>query len=447
MTVETLSISLPEEIQNALATMKTFIESKISNWTSFNESKKFFLETFKSLPNGVEKQKLWKEFSEITENARSIRKLQEEEGEFAAEMIAQALDALEQDLQAPRATIYRLPNLDKIEIFKEVKKDILQLFGEIKYLTVKANQVQSLRDELTRTGMRLSIKGRLFDRLARLGDQIFPVKKAHQSDMQSLFFEGLKNFQKWADKQSEATEVLFQIKLVQSFIRELSLKKADYETVKSTLDPIWKKAVILKEKQDIAHKEAQEKSLVIKKSFEESFESMKQLALEGKDHEALALYDTLSLKLKDKQIAKHDFKALRHQLEQSSAPVFERMQQAKEQKVALMKQQASAIEEKKTALKVTVNSGVSLDEKKAAFAEAIKLELAEDELYAFELAVLKARVDASEDLNQIYFDIKQLQEALRASLASSSKDFSLSINLQDISEDVKDLLSGVIAKL
>lgn len=447
MTVETLSISIVDEIQKSLSNMKTFIESKISNWTSFNESKKFFLDTFKDLPSGAEKQKLWKEFSDITESARSIRKLQEEEGQFAAEMIAQALDALELELKDLKPSHYRISNLDKIEAFKSVKNEISYHCVALKALSVKANQVQSLREELTKTGMRLSVKGRLFDRLARLGDQIFPVKKNHQISLHELFFEGLKIFSKWADKETEASEILFQIKLIQSFIRELSLKKADYEAVKSSLDPIWKKAVVLKEKQEMAQKEAAEKSNLLKKGFEESFETMKLLASEGKDQDALNLYESLSLKLKDKQIGRHDFKTLKNQLEHNCAPVFERLQQAKEQKAALLKQQASLVEEKKAAIKEVMNSEAALDEKRASYLEALKLELSVDEKFSFELSMFKARLLSEQDLSNLYWEIKQLQEELRNSLACSSKDFSLSMNLQDISEDVKNLLSEVLAKL
>jgi hypothetical protein len=450
MTAETLSFSLLEEVQKSLQNMKSFIESaQHADWSVYNQAKKIFLDTFKEVPNNSDKQKIWKEFSEVTESARSIKKLQEEEGAYAADMILQAIDALELEIKNPKFSRPKLAMLEKVEAFKSFKEEAYEAITQVKFLNSKANQVQALRDELAKTGMRLSVKGRLFDRLSHLGDQIFPVKKELALRLNQIFFEGLNRFSKWFDKEEEGVEALFQIKLIQSFIKELNLKKADYDAVKQILDPIWKKAVILKEKKEVALKEAAEKSLEVKKGFDESFEVMKQLVAENKDSEAMALYDSLSLKLKDKQISRYDFKALKHSLEEVSSPLFSRLQEAKEQKLAIMKQQASANEEKKHGFKAVLLSEASLEDKKVALEEAIKLGLGLDETFSFELSYLKSKFEKTDgaELNDLYFELKSLQEGIRGALAKSSKDFSMSMNLQEISQDVKDLLTQIMSKI
>lgn len=167
-----------EDLQKFLTEMKSFIESKQhADWSQFNRAKKMFLDSFKVIETKPEKQKIWKDFTDVADQARAIRKVQEEEGEFAAEMIAKALDALDQEFLSLKQTSAHHALFQKVPGFKKVSQQMSLSLSRQKFLSTKADQIQSLRDELSKTGMRLSIKGRLFDRLSNIGDKVFPEKK------------------------------------------------------------------------------------------------------------------------------------------------------------------------------------------------------------------------------------------------------------------------------
>ena len=451
MTTEMNPSSSLEEVSLPLNSMKSFIESsEHADWTVFNQSKKSFLELFKQVPNSPDKQKIWKQFVEISDSARAIRKLQEEEGQFAADMIAKALDAIEVEISNPMSIAFTHPLFDKVTSFKDVKSELISALSAFKYLNSKADQIQSLRDELTRTGMRLSVKGRLFDKLSLIGDKVFPVKKELGLKVIDLFNAGLEDFCQFASKQSDGSEILFQIRVIQSFLREMNLKKASYDQIKNTLDPLWKKAVILKDKKNLEQQEALAKSEALKKTFEESFATIKELAALNKDEEALKIYDSLLLKLKDKQILKPDYRALRGELEDVSQPLFDRIKMQNELKNAKVKEQASILDEKKQSLLTVLTDSLAIDEKKNALDELVSLNLNLDEFYRFNYTyyvALTAQAKTSEELEDIYFEIKKIQDALRSSLAASAMDFSLIMNLSDVHEDIKTLLSEIVKKV
>jgi hypothetical protein len=451
MTTETLALPSIEEVLKPLAEMKSFIESQTHNdWSLFNHAKKSFLDTFKTIANSPEKQKVWKEFTDVADSARNIRKLQEEEGEFAAEMIAKALDALEQDLSMASSYSYFHPLFDKVASFKSLKHDLIACISQIKFLSSIADKIQALRDELSKTGMRLSIKGRLFDRLSSLGDKVFPVKKDASIHAKELFKQGVSQFVSFSQKHDDGAEILFQIRIIQSFLKELNLKKGEYDHIRNLLEPVWKNACVLKDKKEAAIQEQSLKSQELKQGFEQSFEEMKQHIADMQDDKAMNIYDALTLKLKDRQIMKNDFKNLKAQLEDISKPMFDRLKAQRDVENQAIKAKAQELSDKKQQLLIKMQGDASAEDKKMTLNEAISLNLSDDEVYRFKytyFSALNAQLKDQYELQDLYFELKNLQEMIRGSLAISGLDFAKSMNLQDINEDVKELLNDVINKL
>lgn len=451
MTTDTLALPSLEEVLKPLSDMKSFIESATgADWTLFNRAKKTFLETFKKVPNSPEKQVLWKEFTQVADQARVMRKLQEEEGEFAAEMIAQALEALELELAEFKAQYYHHFLFEKVPSFKGVRDQLSSNLYQLKFLSSKADQIQALRDELSKTGMRLSIKGRLFDRLSSLGDKVFPRKKELSIENNDLFQQGLGRFSAFCEGQDEGVELLFQIRVIQSFLKELTLKKADYEQIKGLIDPLWKKATVLKQKKVALIQELAEKSEGVKKTFNESFEQMKELVAHQKDQEARHLYDALVIKLKDRQILKADFKALKFELETLSKPLFDRIKEQRELKQQELAVKATLLDEKKRLLLDKMKAHQDADEKKHALDEAIALNLKPDEMYQFKLAYFTAlyeQVFDPDQLQAVYIEVKNLQDLVRQQLSVSGLELSQSMNLQEVHNDIKCLLSEILKKI
>jgi len=451
MTIDQIMAPSINEVNEFLNNMKFFIESgQHADWTAFNQAKKSFLEAFKTIQNSPEKQVCWKNFTEIADTARAIRKIQEEEGEFAAEMIAKALDALEAEIENPKIESIQNPLFSKVASFKMVKQELSYSLAQLRFFMTLADQIQSLRYELAKTGMRLSIKGRLFDRLSTLGDKVFPFKKQISVKMTELFHLGLNAFQKEVDKAEDGLEIIYQVRIIQSFLKELNLKKSQYDQVKQILDPIWKKASLMKEKKDVLVREQAIKMEALKKSFDDSFAQMKALVLEGNDGEAMKIYDSISLKLKDRQIQKNEFRVLKHELETIASPIFDRIKEQQEAKKQESLQKASLLDGKKQELLKVIQEATTLEEKKSALNLAISLNLNSSELYRYKyiyFAEALGRLVSPDDLEDLYFEVKKLQEALRSQLATSGLDFTQNMNLQEIHDDVKQLVTDIVKKL
>jgi hypothetical protein len=451
MTADVLTALDSSPVLSHLSQMKSFIEAAdFSDWSIFNHAKKSFLNEFKAF-QAQDKQKIWKEFTEIADSARAIKKHQEEEGEFAAEMIAKALDSHDVELQNMPRSGYRHALFDKVSAFKSVKDDAVGLLSSIKFLSVKASQLQALRQELNKTGMRLSIKGKLFDRLSKLGDAVFPVKKSFNSQLVENFFKGLEAFSKSLAKRDDGDEILFEIRVIQSFLKEMTLRKQEYDLIKATLDPLWKNALILKDKKELMLQEANAKSAEIKQSFEKEFENLKALVADGKDQDAMKVYDALSLKLKDRTLQKQDYRLLKNDLELASKPIFDRLKEQKDLRIELLKKQADEHQEHKNKFLETLSSlEASLEDKKFALNNALSLNLNVEEVYRFKLKFVSEALrlsPASEDLQELYVETKKIQESIRNLLAASSFDLGISLGLQDSYNDCKQLLTELLKQL
>lgn len=450
MTTDILSALDTDTVLSFLSQMKSFIDAAdFSDWAAFNGAKKAFLENFKTYQS-QDKQKIWKEFTEVADSARAIKKHQEEEGEFAAEMIAKALDAHEQDLQSTQAVSMYHALFEKVTSFKTVKEDLRNTLTRLKFLSVKGSQLQSLRQELSKTGMRLSIKGKLFDRLSKLGDSVFPIKKELNKQLIDTFNSGLDAFIKACNKREDGDEILFEIRIIQSFLKEMTLRKQEYDLIKTSLDPLWKKAVILKDKNASMMQEAQAKSLEIKNSFESEFATIKALVEEGKDQEAKKVYESLTLKLKDRSIQKHDYKALKYDLELASKPIFDRLKEQKDLKSELLKKLASEKEElKHKYFTILDDEKVNPEDKKIALNSALLLNLNVDEVYRFKMKYISSSAGILKDageVEELYIEAKKLQEAIRSQLATSGFDLSVSMALQESYNDCRQLLSELLKR-
>jgi hypothetical protein len=442
-----------QDLSQLISTMKSLIETRQDvDWNAYNQTKKKFLEDFKALENSALKQKIWKDFVEVSDSARALKKVQEEEGEFAAEMISKALDALESDLenmQTVTSTEY-YPVFDKVSSFKAIKATMQNMLGTVAFLNKKASQVKELREELIKTGMRLSLKGKLFDRLSKLGDIVFPKKKELTINLVEEFKGALQSFTMKNSKETEGAETLFQIRLIQGFLKNLVLKKQDYDFVKGMLDPVWKKATIDKDKKEKALEEINAKSLETKKSLEDCFENLASLVESQKDAEALKLYDEITNRFKEKTLSKTDYRICKETLESKAKPLFERQEALKEQKNAHIKLQQETALKKKEELFAEFRSAKDIDLKKQVFENLLSLQLPLEEIYQIKyellLAVSMEKLDASKT-EELYIDIKQLHQALRNELASSSMNLALSMVLCDVSSNVKQLMTKVLDTL
>lgn len=451
MTTDILNALDSDQVLLYLSQMTSFIEKgDFADWQVFNQAKRAFLDHFKAYQS-QDKQKIWKEFTDVADAARAIKKHQEEEGEFAAEMISQALDAHELELQNQPVVSLHHALFDKVTAFRFLKSEIKNLLGSMKFLTTKAFQLQALRQELTKTGMRLSIKGKLFDRLSKLGDQVFPVKKEYNKQLVACFNLGLEAFIKGCQKREDGEEILFEIRVIQSFLKEMTLKKQEYDLIKTSLDPIWKQAVILKDKKQLMFQEAQAQSLEIKKTFEAEFEALKGLVTDGQDQEAIKKYDSLILKIKDRSIQKQDYKMLKNDLELVSKPVFDRLKEQKDLKIELLKKQASEQQEEKDKLFAQLDdTQTSFADKKTVLNQALAYQLNPREEYKFKLAYfVQAALFINEptQLQQLYVEVKKLQESIRMELATSSFDLGVSMELQECAKECKQILTQLLAKL
>jgi len=442
-----------QDFTQSISYMKSLIDGHENiDWSAYNIAKKKFLVEFKALENNGQKQKIWKDFVEVSDAARAMKKIHEEVGEFAAEMISKALDAIDVELESTQSLTFthHFPVFDKVTEFKSYKSKIVEKLAMVAFLSKKASQVQELRQELMKTGMRLSLKGKLFDRLSKIGDIVFPKKKELSNEIIEDFKKALLAFCQKNAKQTEGSETLFQIRLIQGFLKSLSLKKQDFDFVKSLLDPIWKKATVDKDLKEKAFEETVAKSQEAKKTIEESFEALSALIEQNQDTEALKLYDEIQRKFKEKTLTKTDFRVCKDSLESKAKPLFERLDAIKEKQEAAVKMHAELIKQKRSDTVELFRSTKDIENKEKAFEVLLSMNLPIEEIYEIRYELFLAKFEAINDasvLEDLYVELKDFQEVLRTELSSSSLNFSLSLALCDVTSNVKQLLNKVLKAL
>ncbi|GAB4184501.1 MAG: hypothetical protein Tsb0015_00510 [Simkaniaceae bacterium] len=318
-----------EKVRYAIDFMRATISQKGQpRFKDFWEAKKICLHSFKDVDNPILRANLWNEYLELTNEAKRLKEILDEQSSFAIEQIELAIQALIADLEDEAEKIKALP---RVEFPKEAQtlKDREKIYNQkqllINFLQTMAQRVQALRKETIETEMRIRHKNRLLQKLSKIGDLVFPRRKQLILEISQSFLEDVEKFA--SENFSEASQPgikeggksvpLFvlkeEIKAFQKMAKVLSLSTECFTKSRKLLSDCFE-AVKKKEKQ--RKQEYAEMKESCKENFETVYQKIKDFeqwinsakftkeALEAKGAEILNF-------MKNQQLVRDQIKTLR----------------------------------------------------------------------------------------------------------------------------------------
>lgn len=230
-------------------------------WELRKRCQEFFRE---SLPPGV-RTTLWARYTELSDEARRLKGILNEQTEFAVEQIEMAVKGIEEDLERIPQLIENTPKVPLpvyCQALESRESTYQAIQHELNLLNASASRVNALRKELIKTDMRIGQKNRLFQRLSAAGDRIFPRRKELIKTMSDAFTSDVDQFIAVAFGKGPGDAlagIREEIKSLQTMAKTLTLNTQSFNSTRKHLSECWDK---LKEVQKTQRQERIKKQAI-----------------------------------------------------------------------------------------------------------------------------------------------------------------------------------------
>ena len=255
------------KIQYCLSEMKDAISDGKTEFKKFWEIKHVCLNLFKEQIPSIARQNLWNEYIEISKEMKNLRDILDEHTAFAIEQIELVIQALEEDLLKNDALLDTIKEIEIPEILislEEKKAYFLKTQKELTLFNSFAARINSLRKEIIKTNMRIKNKNGFLNRLSKIGDEIFPKRKALIQDLSNEFLDSVTNFvNKFDLKNQTYFDLKEHIKTLQSIAKEFTLNTQAFTESRIMLSECWDKV-------KIAEKEYKKEKFKFKKNIDDT---------------------------------------------------------------------------------------------------------------------------------------------------------------------------------
>lgn len=217
-------------IEVALEFMRTLLSgSENIRMQEFWEVKNRCGDEFKQSMNPIQRRALWTSYIELTDEAKQLKLMLDDEANFAIEQIDLALEAIEKDLK--ESNVYPLELVFPLEFpFEETCRN---LQSEISLLHILGCRLNALRLESIETEMRFKHRNRLLKRISALGDIVFPRKKELIKELSEVFLKAIEGFI------SQDSFSKNDIVLCQTLQKELTINPSTFKRVRQLLTEAW----------------------------------------------------------------------------------------------------------------------------------------------------------------------------------------------------------------
>lgn len=344
-------------VENKIRLALDFMRAALSQagtprFRDFWEGRRVCLPLFKETLHAKSRTQFWNEYVELSNEAKRIKELLDEQSSFAIEQIELAIQALERDLEHYDLLISQVPEIVFSEscLTIEPKKGTYNaLQKELSFLNVLASRLNSLRKEIVKTEMRIRIKNKLLAKLSVLGDKIFPRRKELIRQISQEFIEDVKSFvAAYFDGTEQKDLPPFvlreEIKGFQALAKLLTLNTHAFTQTRSLLSECWDK---LKSREKEKKKEFTEKKLVYKQNFDQVVEKIKPYseACKGEiSQDAVNKgFDEILAFMKSVELGRDEVRVLKDELHHARKPFLDKQRE----KEALREQQIIDLEKKK----------------------------------------------------------------------------------------------------
>lgn len=258
--------SSPEKsLRQGIDFMRTSLSQEgAPRFKDFWQVRQLCLPLFKQSLSPSVRTQFWKEFAELSSEARRLREILEEKATFAFEQLELAIQALEEEIKKEQESIAKLSfdDLTQGSKFLASKAALYRSLDREFYLyDVLAGRVRSLRDEMVKAEMRLRHKNRLFDRLKVAGDHIFSRRKEVAQSLSQEFDSDVKRytstyFESETSKEIPPFILKEEIKVLQFIGKHRAIALAVFRESREKLSYCWDQ---LKEREKEKKKEFSEK--------------------------------------------------------------------------------------------------------------------------------------------------------------------------------------------
>lgn len=271
-------LETPEEkIAFGLSYMRDALSQEGSPcFREFWESRRLVLPLFKENVNSMVRSKLWGEYIELTQEARRLKEILEEQSAFAIEQIDLAIGAIEKDLAQFEVLLNQVAPVKFAETPYSLRPKIAsyeKTQQELNLLNTFAGQLNGLRKEIVKTEMRIRFKTKFFKRLSQIGDQVFPRRKGQIEQVSSSFEKDVDLFIQKHFKGEEVVGAPYyalreEIKAFQSMAKLVTLSSSAFSRTRLCMSECWDKIKVL----DKEHKKV---LLEKKQASSEAFEAIR----------------------------------------------------------------------------------------------------------------------------------------------------------------------------
>lgn len=332
--------TIDEKLQFCLESMQVALAYRVPRFKDYWEIKRLCLPLFKESLAPHARTQFWAKYIEISAEGRHLKKILDEQSDFAMEQIDLAIQAIEADLQiyqdhSASSSDWNFP----IECHSiQSRRDLYEtLQRELNLLNNFAARIHSLRKEVIRTEMRIRFKNKFFDRLSVAGDRVFPRRKELIKQVSTEFAQDVKDFSETiASEESRqkrsAFELREEVKAFQQLAKELTLDNQTFKETRLQLGQSWD---LLKELDQERKKEALEKQTIFKKNAQLVLDKIKPFAERclspaiSVDEAAKQAGDILNF-MKTVELGREEVRSLKEEVAKARSPVLERLRKEHE---------------------------------------------------------------------------------------------------------------------
>lgn len=326
--------SFEEKLKLLIDFMKRALSQEgCPDFREFWEAKRLALLLFKEEIDPVVRSKHWKEYIDLSSEAKRLKGILNEQSAFAYEQLKKAIAALKGDIDKSEILLKEIdgisfPKSARSILKKEKEYNKLQL--PLNLLNVFASRINSLRREVIKTDMRVRKKSEFFKELSSLGDSVFPKRKELIKEISDKFSLDVKRFisLNFSDNKEKVPFHLLkeEIKALQNLAKILTLNTKSFTEVRLKLSKCWDsiKTVGMSDKAKI-YKEAFDK---VDAKIVELKGEMDRLSPE----EVIVKSDDIFKFMKEVELGRFDIKRLKTALKELIEPVKRKIEKIREKK-------------------------------------------------------------------------------------------------------------------
>jgi hypothetical protein len=331
----------------AISTMENTLSTANGSpsFRNFWEVRKTCIELFKDESlSPTARVKFWNKYIELSQEARRVKELLDEQSAFAAEQIDIAITALENDVKnlsdllgqgAPfEFGVSSVTLSNRFDFYSGLQK-------ELNFLNAYASRINALRKELIKTDMRIRLKNKFFQRLSAAGDLVFPRRKELIRDVSQNFMDDVEGFIKSHLNDGSSPQSLFdvreEIKSLQGIAKVLSLNTSAFTHTRMRLSESWDK---IKHIEKERKKERNQQKTEFKQHAEEVLTKLNTLRQEFTENklttsESLESLEEITRYMRTISLGRDEIKALREEVSEIKKLIQEKLRAEEQAKQAI----------------------------------------------------------------------------------------------------------------